>query len=147
MFPLTPASWRQVVAPEGRRGDSEEAPSTREGVGWGLGDSSKGAGATRWEKSNVSSAGGRAIAAVVCRSPPSGTPPWRDPASRSPRLLWGNPSAATAQRRRLVPLAPARRLPALGPCVFFAGPALSTPGSERKLWRWFPHSSGRKSPW
>lgn len=63
------------------RGTPEEAPSPSAIVGWGLGDFCE--GPTRWGKSAVP-VGRRGISAVVCRSPPSGTPSWRDPASQSP---------------------------------------------------------------
>lgn len=74
-----------------------------------------------------------------CRVPFSSL---RDPVlagSRLPEPEVGKPLGRHAARRRRLALpAPARRLPAFGPCVFFAGPALPTPGNERKLCRWFP---------
>lgn len=63
------------------RGTPEEAPAPSAIVGWGLGDFCE--GPTRCGKSDVP-VGRRGISAVVCRSPPSGTPSWRDPASQSP---------------------------------------------------------------
>lgn len=125
-------------------GRSEEAPLTREGVGWGVGDSHKGVD----PPGEVECPFGRQEGDLGCRVPFSSL---RDPALAGSRLP--EPEAVVGKplgRRSPAPPprspAPARRLPALGPCVFFAGPARPAPGRERKLWRWFPHSSGRKSP-
>lgn len=66
-----------------------------------------------------------------------GETPSRSPqpgAAVSPWLSRCNPSPATFR-----------------PSVFFSGPAVSPPGSKRKLWRWIPPAEGwkypRRMPW
>lgn len=104
-------------------------------MGCGLGYFGK--GSTRREKSEVPARQERNLGRRVPFSS------LRDPVlagSRlsEPRQSWGNPSpasqfSAAASPGRLALHAPVRSSPAFRPGVFLAGPALSTPRTERKL--------------
>lgn len=116
----------------GGRRWQEVARSPRVCIGYALGDFGK--GATRQEKSKVVPAGqernlGRRVPFSSLRDPVLA-------GSRlsEPEAVLGKPLARLeASRHRLALLVPAHSSPAFRPGVFLAGPALSTPGTERKL--------------
>lgn len=122
-----------LPAAGGGSGRPEGGPLMRGGVGWGPGDPYQGVDPL----GQVQCPFGRQESDRGCRVPFSSL---RDPALAGSRLP--EPEAAVGKplgRRSPAPPpslprspAPARRLPALGPCVFFAGPALPAPGRERR---------------
>lgn len=89
--------------------------------------------------------GRRGIWVVVCRSPPLGTPSWRDPASLSRRQSWGNPSPA---RSFAPPPRPPRSSPQLASLQARRLPRRPGPlhARHRGNWRWFQPAGGWKSP-
>lgn len=139
---LTRASSRRR-APGRPQGNSWEARSPR--VAWGGVRGIPKRGSTRWEKRDVPSEGARSRlsgAVLLPRGPrPGGVPP---PGARGCGGETPRPPGSPAPP----PRPPGSRQPpaAFGPSVSFTGPAPSAPGKGRKLWRWFPHAGGRKSP-
>lgn len=56
------------------------------------------------------------------------------------------PSPSSLPGAAVLPSLSRSNPPAARPCVFFSGPALSPPGSEKKRWRWFPPAERVEMP-